>query len=254
MRLKRTVASARWTSLAASFATFALLCATIAYWTLQLLAPPVPIAPPGSLVDHRDAPDLVAAVKLFGQSGGTAATLAAAAPANLQVLGVAASAVRGSAVLVVDGQPAKAYLVGEAVNAGTRLVEVRADAAVVEQNGVRVELVAPQRPSESLLWAGPARSASPAAARTSPPVSVSAAPARPVIPPPPATPPAAAPAMAAPPEAPARVVPAPDPSEPGPAAPGPMPEPLVPREPPAEPPAAAANAPAAAPAGEGATR
>lgn len=245
MRLKRTVASARWTSLAASFATFALLCATLAYWALQLLAPAVPIAPPGSLVDHRDAPDLFAAARLFGQPGGAGATLAAAPPSNLQVLGVAASAVRGSAVLVVDGQPAKAYLVGEAVNANTRLVEVRADVAVVEQNGVRVELVAPQRPSVSLLWAGPARASSSAAARAAPPVSASAIPARPVMPPPPAIPPAAVPAAAASSEAQARVAPAPGPSAPGHIAPGqPMPDSSVPREPAPEP-SSGAHAPAA---------
>jgi hypothetical protein len=184
----------------------------------------VPIAPPGSLVDHRDAPDLFAAAKLFGQPGGAAATLAAAPPSNLQVLGVAASAVRGSAVLVVDGKPAKAYLVGESVNASTRLVEVRADAAVVEQNGVRVELVAPQRPSVDLLWAGPAPATSSSAARSTAPVPTAAVPARPVIPPPPpmqpAAPPAAAPPATAPATAPAAAPPAgTPPTAPGGAAP-----------------------------------
>lgn len=197
MRLKRAVASRRWTSPAASLALFALLCATLAYWGLQLLAPPVPIAPSASLVDHRDAPDLATAAKLFGQPVGGRASAAPASLANIQVLGVAASAVRGSAVLVVDGKPARAYMVGDAVTENARLVEVRPDVAVIEQNGARVELVAPQRPSVAILSGGPVRSDSEAIART-PPVPTLAppaagAPAAPSMPPPDAGPRANAP-------------------------------------------------------------
>lgn len=185
MRLKRTAASRRWTSLAASLAMFALLCATLAYWAMQLLAPPVPIAPSGSLVDHRDAPDLASAARLFGQPGGGAAAAPPVALANIQVLGVAASTVRGSAVLVVDGKPPKAYMVGDVVAPGARLVEVRPDLAVVEQNGARVELVAPQRPSVAILSGGPARPDARGIAPT-PPVPAVAAPAAaaPLAPPP----------------------------------------------------------------------
>src|SRR5690606_13561608 len=157
MRFKRTVASRRWTLLAASLAMFAMLCATIAYWALQLLAPAVPIAPTASLVDQRDAPDLVAAAKLFGMPVGGRAGATAASVSNIQVLGVAASEVRGSAVLVVDGKPPKAYMVGDKVSGDTLLVEVRSAAAVIERNGVRVDLVAPQRPSVAILSGGPVR-------------------------------------------------------------------------------------------------
>lgn len=168
---------------------FAVLCATIAYWALQLLAPAVPIAPTGSLVDQRDAPDLAAAARLFGLPVGGRAGAPPAALANIQVLGVAASAVRGSAVLVVDGKPPKAYMVGDTVTADTRLVEVRSDVAVVERNGVRVELVAPQRPSVAILSGGPARADGTGAA-SAPPV--------PTVPPRYVPPPAAVPGQSAP--------------------------------------------------------
>lgn len=184
MRFKRTVASRRWTPLAASLAMFALLCATIAYWALQLLSPAVPIAPAGSLADQRDTPDLVAAGRLFGMPVGSRGAAQVAVASNIQVLGVAASEVRGSAVLVVDGKPPKAYMVGDAVGADAKLVEVRSDAAIIERNGARVELAAPQRPSVATLSSGPARSdASPAA--VAPPVPTAA----PVPPPTVAAPP-----------------------------------------------------------------
>ncbi|RPH63626.1 MAG: hypothetical protein EHM83_09740 [Burkholderiales bacterium] len=219
MRLKRTVASRRWTSLASSLVLFALLCATLAYWGLQLLAPPVAIAPSASLVDHRDAPDLATAARLFGQPVGGGTTAAPVSLSNIQVLGVAASAVRGSVVLVVDGKPARAYMVGDAVTESARLVEVRPDVAVIEQNGARVELVAPQRPSVAILSGGPVRNDSAAIARTPPvptlappPAGVPAAPSMqppdagprtnaPIGPPPGATPTGPAPSGAAPPQA-----------------------------------------------------
>jgi len=164
MRIKRTVASSRWTPLAVSLAMSALLCATIAYWALQWLAPAVPIAPAGSLSDRQDTPDLVAAVPLFGLPVGGRAAGPDAALSNIRVLGVAASTVRGSAVLSVDGKPPRAYMVGDAVTAEATLAEVRSDAAVIERSGMRFELAAPQRPSVAILSAGPARSEATASA------------------------------------------------------------------------------------------
>jgi len=193
MRFKRTVASRRWTLLAASVAMFAMLGATIAYWALQLLAPAVPIAPTASLVDQRDAPDLVAAAKLFGMPVGGRAGAPAASVSNIQVLGVAASELRGSAVLAVDGKP-KAFMVGDKVTGDTLLVEVRSDVAVIERNGVRVDLVAPQRPSVAILSGGPVRPESATAATAAP---VSTVPAGQVAPQPVALP-AAAPAQPTP--------------------------------------------------------
>ncbi|HEY0877616.1 MAG TPA: type II secretion system protein N [Zeimonas sp.] len=151
--MKRTFRSRRWAPSIAAVAAFGALGATGAYWALQLFAPPVAIAPAGSLVDTRSAPDLAAAQALFGSS--TSDAIVAGSPdVDVRVLGVAASPTRGSAVLVIDSGAAKAYLVGDELGTDLRLVEVRSDAAVLERNGKRIELPAPQRPSVALLSSG----------------------------------------------------------------------------------------------------
>ncbi len=156
MRSKRMVGSRRWTSLATTLAAFAVLGATLAWWGLELFSPGSPIAPSAAPADQRDAADLGAASRLFGNvPTGPAAT--APVNANIQVIGVAAAGARASAVLAIDSTRPKAYLVGETLAAGTRLLEVRADRVVVERNGARIELPAPARPSVAILSAGPAR-------------------------------------------------------------------------------------------------
>ncbi len=165
--MKRSLRSRRWAPSIAAVAAFGVLGATCAYWALQLFAPPIAIAPTGSLVDTRSAHDLVGAQALFGS---TSSEVVAAAPADLdiRVLGVAASPSRGSVVLVVDSGPAKAFLVGDEVATGLRLVAVRSDAAVLERNGKRIELPTPQRPSVALLSGGPAAADAAAANRAAP--------------------------------------------------------------------------------------
>ncbi|MDT3677445.1 MAG: type II secretion system protein N [Burkholderiaceae bacterium] len=166
--MKRTLRSRRWASSIAAIAAFGVLGATCAYWALQLLAPPVAIAPAGSLVDTQTVPDLAAAQALFG-SAASESPAAISVPVDVRVVGVAASPVRGSAVLVIDSGAAKAFLVGDDVTDDMRLVEVRSDTAVLERRGVRIELPAPQRPSVALLSSGPkAADASPGAAALAP--------------------------------------------------------------------------------------
>lgn len=238
MRFKRPAAVRRFTPTAASLAMFALLCATIVYWALQLLAPAVPIAPSGSLADRGDAPDLASAARLFGlPAGSSGAQASVAPPSNIQVLGVAASELRGSAVLAVDGKSPRAFMVGDAVSADAKLVEVRPGAVVIERNGARVELPAPQRPSVATLWAGPARAGESTSAAAAPPV--------PTAPPPPAAPvpPPAAGAAPSPQPAPGPL----DLRTPGPAAAAPSAAPSAAHAQPAEP-GAPAGMPTAAPA------
>ncbi|MCD6681889.1 MAG: general secretion pathway protein GspB [Burkholderiaceae bacterium] len=152
--MKRTLRSRRWAPSIAAIAAFGALGATCAYWTLQLLAPPVAIAPAGSLVDTQTVPDLRSAQALFG-SNASESPSAIPPPVDVRVVGVAASPVRGSAVLVVDSAAAKAFLVGDEIGDEMRLIEVRSDMAVLERRGVRIELPAPQRPSVALLSSGP---------------------------------------------------------------------------------------------------
>lgn len=152
--MKRTLRWRRRAPSIAAVAAFGALGATCAYWALQLLAPPVAIAPGGSLVDTQSAPDLAAAQALFGSAPSEAA-IAGTPGVDVRVLGVAASRTRGSAVLVVGSGTPKAFVVGDDVGDDLRLVEVRSDAAVLERNGARIELPAPQRPSVALLSSGP---------------------------------------------------------------------------------------------------
>jgi general secretion pathway protein C len=156
MRFRSSAGARRTAPQLATALLFAALCATATYWGLQLFAPPVAIAPSGSLVDWDKAPDLATASRLFGSvPSAEQAAQAAVASSNIKVIGVAAASARGSAVLSIDGKPARAYLAGEPIDEHARLVEVRSDVVVIEQGGGRIELPTPERPDIAILSAGP---------------------------------------------------------------------------------------------------
>jgi general secretion pathway protein C len=158
MRFRSPIGSRRWAPQLATALLFAALCATATYWALQLLAPPVAIAPSGSLVDWDKAPDLATASRLFGaRPNAEQAAQAAVASSNILVVGIAAADSRGSAVLSIDGKPPRAYLAGERIDEHARLLAVRPDVVVIEQAGGRLELPTPDRPDISLLSSGPPR-------------------------------------------------------------------------------------------------
>ena len=188
----------RWTSLAASFLSAAVLCGVIAYWAMILSAPRIAIAPAGSLIDRGAPSDLGPAQRLFGQVAGAAA--ASAAPSNITVIGIVASSRNGSAILVVDGKPARPVGVGEEVEPGLKLISVSATEVVLERDGVQLRLPAPAGADLEVLTrgadpAGPGPELAPPAAQA-PAALPSAAPA--AAPAPANTPaaPAAAPARA----------------------------------------------------------
>lgn len=131
-------------------ATFALLGATLAWWGLQLLAPALAIAPAGSLIDTTGVPDITAAQTLFGSSGRIRPAPGEQA-ADIRVLGIAAGPSRASAVLSIGAGAARAWAAGDEIGDDLRLVEIDGSKVVLEQNGVRVELAAPERPSPGLL-------------------------------------------------------------------------------------------------------
>ncbi len=145
-----------WGAWLATLAAVALLCAVIAYWAMQLLAPATPVAPAGQGPIARERTDLGLAPALFGT---TAAPVAVAAPVlgNVQVLGVVAAASRGSAILIVDGRPPRSYAVGDLVGPGQRLREVRADKVTIDDNGRLAEVPAPARGSTAVLVSGAGR-------------------------------------------------------------------------------------------------
>jgi general secretion pathway protein C len=117
----------------------AIASAIAAYWVMRLIsappsAPPVPVAQ----VVTRD-PDVRLAARLMGDpnSGDVSGSM------NIQVSGVFAAGKDSSAVISVDGKPARAFLVGQDIAAETKLVEVRTDGITVERDGARSQYAVP---------------------------------------------------------------------------------------------------------------
>jgi general secretion pathway protein C len=135
---------------------FAALCAIVAGWALQLLAPRAPIAPGGAVAQAQAPADLSAASQLFGGVPRPADAVADA-PSNIQVAGVLAAGPRGVALLVIDGRPAKPFAVGEPVSDGMTVRSVTGDTVELERGGRPMRLAAPARPSLAVLTSGPQR-------------------------------------------------------------------------------------------------
>lgn len=173
----------RW-PLVASFLLFIVLCASLAYWGLQLFKPPLrPVAaPPRAATEVR--PEAAAALL------GGATTVAAAS--NYQLRGVifSGNASDSVAILSADGKPAQAVRSGMEVVPGVTVEEVHRAYVLLSEDGVakRVELPesaddqaslggaapVPVRPTQAPAAAAP----TPAPARTQsfPPPSPSPAP------------------------------------------------------------------------------
>ncbi|MET0508126.1 MAG: hypothetical protein ABWZ78_08065, partial [Burkholderiaceae bacterium] len=128
------------------------LVAIIAYWAMQLLAPRPAIAPSGSIGDAATTRNLNAATAAFGVPA--TAQAGAAVPTNIPVVGVAVSGADGVAILAVDGKAGQPYAVGTQVDDVTRLISALDGKVVLEQNGRRIEVNAPERPSMAVLSSG----------------------------------------------------------------------------------------------------
>lgn len=129
----------RPTPLAVHLIGAALASAVAAYWVLRLIAaaPAVVAAAPGAVL-LRD-PDPALAARLFGDLN----TGPALASRNVQLGGVFFAGKQSSAVIAVDGRPARAVLLGQEAAPGMRLVEVRADGIVLDGDGRRTQYAVP---------------------------------------------------------------------------------------------------------------
>jgi general secretion pathway protein C len=119
---------------------FALVMAIAAYWGVRIFTPaptaaPPPIAPP----PLRD-PDPVAVARMFGK-----VERVQAATSNIQAIGAYSAGKVSSAVLSVDGRPARVFLLGQEVAPGLKLAEVGPETVVLESGGARQELRLPPR-------------------------------------------------------------------------------------------------------------
>lgn len=132
----------------ATLVALMLLVGLLTYWGLMLFRPKAPPVPPivGSLPAALPPQDVSAAARLFGAT-------ATAANINVAVLGIIAErgSRRSSAVLSVDGKPGQAFPIGREVAPGVTLVEVRADAVVLDRAGLRSEVPVPRRPPQDFI-------------------------------------------------------------------------------------------------------
>lgn len=132
----------------------AIVCAIAAYWGVRILTPPPSAAPPPLAAPPPREPDPMLMARMMGLIQQPAQ---AAIAANIQVSGLFAAGASSSAVLVVDGKPARAFVLGQEVAPGTRLVEVSAEGVVFETATGRQHLPAPARPAAALATGAPAR-------------------------------------------------------------------------------------------------
>ena len=120
-----------------SFLLFLLLCASIAYWALQLFKPPLrAVAAPPRAEQVDISPDAAAA--LFGGRPGKTAVAS-----NYQLRGVIMAGPHDSvAILSADGKPAQAVRVGMELSPGVSVKEVQRDYVLLSDGGAtkRVEL------------------------------------------------------------------------------------------------------------------
>jgi len=132
----------------------AVVCAIAAYWGVRILTPQPTAAPPPMAAPPPREPDPMLTARMFGLIQQQAQARVAA---NIQVAGLFAAGKDSSAVLTVDGKPARVFVLGQDVAPGTRLVEVSADGVVIESGAGRQELRAPARPATNLATGTPAR-------------------------------------------------------------------------------------------------
>jgi general secretion pathway protein C len=145
----------RWAVAGATFALWALVAAGAVYWGLKLSGRSVAATAP--VAARTPAPaDPAAVARLLG-SGPQAATPVASVASRFALVGVVAS--RGdnaTALIAVDGKPAKPYRVGAAVDEGLVLQAVEARRAILAASADSKTAVALELPRPS---AGAAQSA-----------------------------------------------------------------------------------------------
>jgi general secretion pathway protein C len=134
-----------------------LLAASLAYWILQLYQPPQrPIA----AVPHASMPDpaIDAAATLFGGQ------VATASATNYQLTGIVSAGRESVAIIVAEGSPPKALMVGKELVPGITLAEVHARYVMLSDGGVmkRLDLAADTKPAAAM--GGPGAAVNPAAA------------------------------------------------------------------------------------------
>lgn len=121
------------------------------YWGIRILTPPPASAPPPLASPPPRDPDPVLAARMLGLVQAAQSVVVS----NIQVAGVFAAGRDSSAVLVIDGKPARAYLLGQEVAPGTSLEAVRPDGVTLSGAGGKQEVRIPPRAVASFGGAPP---------------------------------------------------------------------------------------------------
>jgi general secretion pathway protein C len=127
----------RPTGLATAAAILA-LCVGAGVWGAIVFAPSPPPAPPTAVGDSALQTDTNPVARWFGTGAG--------ARIQVTVAGLIAAGSHGSAVLSIDGKPARAYAVGNQLADGVTLADVRGTGVLLDQGGEKVEVQATALP------------------------------------------------------------------------------------------------------------
>ncbi|MFA6062995.1 MAG: type II secretion system protein N [Gallionella sp.] len=128
-----------------SFVLFIALCASLAYWAMQIFKPKVrDVAVPALIAGS--APKLDAAAGLFGGHLNTAIA------SNYQLIGVifASDPDESVAILVTDGKPAQAIRTHREVAPGVTLNEVNRHHVLLSEGGVVKRIELPEKSGASI--------------------------------------------------------------------------------------------------------
>ncbi|OZI49461.1 type II secretion system protein N [Bordetella genomosp. 4] len=110
--------------------------AGVGLWSAILLAPAPNDLPPALNTSSAPVSDTRSVAMLFGTDG--------VLDTQITVLGLIAAGTQGSAVLSVDGAPARAYRIGTELAPGLSLVEVSTNGVELDRNGARLRVAAPK--------------------------------------------------------------------------------------------------------------
>jgi hypothetical protein len=133
---------------------FAAVVAIAAFWAVKIFTPAPTAAPPPLPPPPLRDPDPTAAARMFGKVEAAQVQVAA----NIQAVGAFSAGEQSSAVLVVDGKPARVYLIGQEVVPGTKLAAIEPDVVVLDASGARQEVRLPPRPAVAVSSGMPAQS------------------------------------------------------------------------------------------------
>ena len=122
----------------AALVLFVALCASIAYWALQWLAPP-PRAVAAPVASERVMPPVSAAANLFGGAAKSGSMM------NVQLRGIihAGRSTGSAAIMTVDGSPPRFYRVNAELIPGVTVKAIHARTVVLSDRGAERELPLP---------------------------------------------------------------------------------------------------------------